>query len=58
MSLILACNDIVPGCAAQVTAESEDEVMRQAAEHAAKDHGLTKIDAATTEKIRSAIRKR
>lgn len=56
MSMILEC--IVPGCAAQVAGESEEEILRQAAEHGAKDHGMAKVDEPTVEKMRAAIRKR
>lgn len=56
MPRILSCGDIVPGCDAEVRAESDDEVMRQAADHAAKAHGVTQVDPALAAKIKAAIR--
>ena len=56
MSMILECT--LPGCAAQVVGESEEEILRQAAEHAATHHGMEKVDPPTVEKMRQAIRKR
>jgi len=53
---VLMCTDIFRGCAAEVHADSEDEVMRHAAEHARDTHGLTTIDDETAEKVRAAIR--
>ncbi|MFI5239640.1 MAG: DUF1059 domain-containing protein [Gemmatimonadales bacterium] len=44
----------VRSCA--VRAETEEEVLRQAAEHAGTTHGLTNLDADTVQKIRSKIR--
>ena len=56
MPMNLKCGDVVPGCPAEISADSEDEVMRQAAEHARNDHGLTELDDATIEAVRGAIR--
>ena len=51
----LSC--IIPGCTAEFAGESEDEILRQVADHAARDHKITSIDAETVKKIRAAIRK-
>lgn len=56
MSMILEC--VVPGCAIHLVGDSEEEVMKHAAEHGARDHGLKEIDPPTVEKIRAAIHKR
>lgn len=56
MSYSLRCGDVVDGCPAQVTGESEEDVLRQAADHARDDHGLADLDEATVAKVRSAIR--
>jgi len=37
----LACGDLVPGCPAVVTAETEDEILQIAAQHAVEAHGLS-----------------
>jgi predicted small metal-binding protein len=55
MSLILEC--IIPACDTHLVGDSEEEVLRHAAEHAAKHHGMEEIDPPTVDKIRSAIRK-
>jgi len=56
MPQVLACNDVVPGCPAVVRAESEEEVLRQAAEHARSAHGIQQLDAQTVQAVRAAIR--
>jgi predicted small metal-binding protein len=55
---VLKCGDVVASCAAEVHATTEDEIPRQAAEHARQAHGLEHIDAATLERVRAAIRPR
>jgi predicted small metal-binding protein len=52
----LRCRDVGFDCGAVVRAETEEEVLRQAAEHAGTTHGLTNLDADTVQKIRSKIR--
>jgi predicted small metal-binding protein len=56
MSKLLRCGDIFPGCAAEVRADSDDEVLRQAAEHARAAHGVERVDDATAAKVKAAIR--
>ncbi len=51
----LACGDLVPGCAAVVTAETEEEVLRIAAQHAVEAHGLT-VDDELVAAVKGAIR--
>lgn len=58
MALVLRCDDIVPGCADVIHANTEEEVMRDAAEHARQAHGIKEIDAATVAKVKAAIRNR
>jgi predicted small metal-binding protein len=43
-------------CPGVIRAETEESVMRQAAEHARTQHGLKQLDDATTQTIRSKIR--
>jgi predicted small metal-binding protein len=52
----LRCRDVGFDCQAVVRADTEDSVMRQAADHARTQHGLKQLDEATTQKIRSKIR--
>jgi len=52
----LHCNEVGFACDAVVRAETEEEVLRQGAQHARDTHGMTNIDLETVEKIRSKIR--
>lgn len=56
MTKLLRCDDVVPGCDAEVRAEDEADLLRQVTEHARTAHGLDEIDAATARKVESAIR--
>lgn len=56
MAYTMRCSDVVPGCAATFEGDSEDDILRQAAEHARADHGMDEIDADTLEKVKGAIR--
>jgi len=55
MSKVLNCGELFPGCAVQARGETEEEILKQAAEHARRDHGVTQIDAATLAKVKAAI---
>jgi predicted small metal-binding protein len=56
MPKVLNCVEIVPGCAHTMSGDTEDEVMRQAAEHAAQEHDMTDISPELAEKIRGRIK--
>ena len=56
MEKVLRCNDVVPGCDAEVRGSSDEEILRQAVEHARAAHGMNEIDAATAEAVRNAIK--
>jgi predicted small metal-binding protein len=51
----LACGDLVPGCPAVVTAETEEEILQIAARHAVEEHGLT-VDDELVAAVKGAIR--
>ena len=55
MEKVLLCGDVVPGCDAEVHAATEEEILRQAAEHARQAHGFERIDQATLERVKAAI---
>jgi predicted small metal-binding protein len=55
MAKELICRDVGFDCDAVVQADSEEEVMAQAATHAREVHGLQNIDDQTAEKIRAQI---
>ncbi|MGH9732314.1 MAG: DUF1059 domain-containing protein [Candidatus Acidiferrales bacterium] len=50
------CNDVSPGCSYVVNAATEEEVMRQAAEHARIEHNIRRITPEITAMVRAAIR--
>ncbi len=52
----LHCKDAGFDCEAVMRGETEEEVMRQAAEHAQAAHGLNEISREAAEKIRTLIR--
>lgn len=56
MSKVLHCRDLGFECEAVVRAESEDEILAQAAEHARTVHNLDEISAELVESVRAAIR--
>lgn len=51
----LECNKLFEGCEAVVVADTTDEVLAQAADHAKETHGLETLDAATVEAVKAAI---
>lgn len=51
----LACNDIMPGCPAVFTGETEEEVLQQGGQHAVEVHGLT-VTPEIVEAVRAQIR--
>lgn len=55
MTLELRCGDVVVGCDGVIQADSRDEVLRQAAAHAADAHGITEVDEATERALVGAI---
>lgn len=56
MSWQLHCGDVVPGCDGVVRAQTREQVMSQAAVHAAEVHGMTEIDAETERALTAALR--
>ena len=51
----LACGDLVPGCPKVVAAETEEEILQIAAQHAIEAHGLT-VDDSLVAAAKGAIR--
>ncbi len=56
MAKELNCGEIMSGCDYRIRAETEAEVLRQAAEHARDQHGVPEVDEQTAELVRSKIR--
>lgn len=56
----ITCRDVGQNCDCVVQGGTEEELMKNAAEHAVKDHGYTEQDIMTPEmkeKIKSHMRK-
>jgi predicted small metal-binding protein len=51
-----ACGDIVPGCGFIASADSEDELMKQVAAHAAEHHHIEEVTPELAAKVKAAIR--
>jgi predicted small metal-binding protein len=56
MAKVLHCRDVGFDCDGVIRAETEEEILQQAAEHAAADHGVNSISPEMAEEIRSKIR--
>jgi predicted small metal-binding protein len=50
-----ACGSVVPGCTATFTAETEEGLFGQIAEHARVDHGMHEVPAELVEQVRAKI---
>jgi predicted small metal-binding protein len=55
MAKVLKCGDVVPGCKTEIRADSEHEVLRNAAEHAKTDHHMESIPPEVLSKVKGAI---
>ena len=58
MGKVLRCRDLGMNCMQEIRGESEDEVLKLAAEHAEKDHGIaaSSIPPSILEMVRAAIK--
>ena len=56
MAKTLLCAEVVPGCTHTMTGNDEDDVMRQAADHAASEHGMSELSDDLAAKIRERIK--
>lgn len=50
-----ACGDVVPNCSARFRAEDEADLLRQVAQHARDDHGLTDLPESLVSAVRARI---
>jgi predicted small metal-binding protein len=55
MAKVLRCSDVGFECEAVIRAETEEEVLKKAAEHAQSVHNLKEISDEVVEKVRAAI---
>ena len=56
MAKVLRCSDVGFECDGVIRAETEEEVLKQAAEHARTVHNLQEMTEEIVEKVRGAIR--
>ena len=56
MAKVVRCRDLGFDCEAVIRAESADEALAQAAEHAQTVHGLTEISDEVVQAVRAAVR--
>jgi predicted small metal-binding protein len=56
MALVLRCNEVFEGCPGVVYGDTQEEVLRQAAAHAAEAHGLNDVDESTRQVLVAATR--
>jgi predicted small metal-binding protein len=56
MTYTLACGDVMPGCAATFSADSEEDLLAQAGPHAAEAHGIAEMTPDVLEAVRGAVK--
>ncbi len=56
MAKVLRCRDVGFDCDAVIRAETEEAILKKAAEHAQTAHNLKEITEEVVEKVRAAIR--
>ncbi len=56
MAKVLHCRDVGFDCDGVIRAETEEEILKKAAEHAQTAHNLKEITEEVVEKVRAAIR--
>lgn len=58
MAKVLRCRDLGTSCPKEIRAENEEELMKLAAEHAEKDHGISvaNLPPAMLSMVRAAIK--
>ncbi len=58
MTKQITCGDVVPGCAWKGSAQTEDELLKQVAAHAAEAHGVEEVKPELAAQVKAAIRTR
>ncbi len=57
MTKKFACANLgMPECSFTAESESEEELLKQVADHAAKEHGMTQMSGEGLEKLKAAIK--
>lgn len=55
MAKVLRCSDVGFQCDGVIRAETEEEILKKAADHAKSEHNLEAISDEVVEKVRAAI---
>lgn len=55
MTKVLKCRDVGMNCDFEARGENEAQIMKQAAEHARKDHGMETIPSEVVDKVKASI---
>lgn len=50
-----SCGAVVPGCDAKFSAESEEDLLEQVAQHAQSDHGMDSVPPELVAQVREKI---
>ena len=56
MAKQFGCGDVVQGCKFTVTADNEQELLQQVAQHAASAHGIKEVSPELLAKVKAAVR--
>ena len=56
MAKVIRCKDVGFDCPGVIRASSEDEALRQAAEHARSAHGINNLTPEIVAKVKSVMR--
>ncbi len=56
MAKELRCGDVMPGCNFVASGATEEEVLKQAAQHAKEKHDVKQLTPDLVAKVRAAIR--
>jgi predicted small metal-binding protein len=56
MSKMISCRDVGVDCDFVARGETEEDILRQCAEHARSAHGMDNLSPELAEKVRSGIR--
>jgi predicted small metal-binding protein len=55
MTMVVKCRDVGVDCDFVARGQNEQEIMKQCAEHARTEHGMTEIPAELAAKVRAAM---
>jgi predicted small metal-binding protein len=58
MTKHIACSTLVPGCAFEASAETEEALLREVAAHAAHAHAITEVTPELAAEVKAAIQNR